>query len=183
MRIFIPAVARDLVAASLSARRVHTVTPALAAMFAGEDPEVLDAVAMNAAADDSLRLLAQYVADGRTPVYRRLVIAADVPAAEVAAEPHAELPTAMRTLHAVPWDAVVSMHVDDSDAEADVAAAAAGDDAAFERATDADLMWYDVAERHDLGIALAGARVLRDAASQMSALPGEVVDSADEPSA
>jgi hypothetical protein len=47
----------------------------------------------------------------------------------------------------VDWSDVRAIHVDETDAETDVAAAAAGDDDAFERVVDLDLLWYDPAER------------------------------------
>jgi hypothetical protein len=46
----------------------------------------------------------------------------------------------------VPWSRVSSIHVDETDAEADVAAAARGDADAVDRAAERDLLWFDVSE-------------------------------------
>ena len=51
MRIYIPATNRDLLSAPIEPRVVHAVTRALEHALGPEDPEVVEAVAMNAAAD------------------------------------------------------------------------------------------------------------------------------------
>ena len=48
------------------------------------------------------------------------------------------------------WDDVAALLVDEERAEADVRAARTGDEEAFERAADADLLWFDVSERAPL---------------------------------
>ncbi len=155
MRIYIPARIGDLAEPSVSPRVVHAVTHGLIQAIDVDEPEVLEAVAMNAAADDSLRLLEEDVRAAKSAIYRRCVIVAEVADTLVAEAAGDVLPTALIVLHAVPWDRVESIHVDDRDAEQDVAEAAHGDEAAFERAADGELMWYDVLERNDLYTALA----------------------------
>jgi len=107
---------------------------------------------MLAAARESLRLLA---ADPQAP-RRRVVLAADVPAAEVSWQAYDDEPAAVRLGAAVPVSALASGHVDETGAELDVAAAAdasvaadAGDeDAAFtvDSAEGHELAWYATQE-------------------------------------
>ena len=153
MRLYLPATATDLHKDGLTPRWAHAVTGALRAELPDEDDEGLEMAATLAAADESVRLLA---ADGSVP--RRIVVVADVPdgaveVPEVLGEE--QLPTAVEVVSPVPWDLVVSLHVDEQAAAADVRAAAAGDDDALERAADRDLLWYDVVELDDLRRELA----------------------------
>ena len=102
------------------------------------------------AADASLVLLAEPSADGAAD--RRIVIAADVDAEavrELAIEPDV-LPGTVELLGPVPWDDVAALLVDEERAETDVRGARTGDEEAFERAADADLLWFDVSERAPL---------------------------------
>ena len=174
MRIYIPAVAVDLEAAELPARTVHAATAGLRAaadlpenMPEGEAREMVEAIAMNAAADDSLRMLIAQ-ASGQTPTDseeagkaapapRRIVAAADVPDSVLAPcrDPE-QLPSALVMAKAVAWSRVVAIHADDAEAEPVVAAALGGDDAAFERTYDEELMWYDICERQALAKELLG---------------------------
>ena len=78
-----------------------------------------------------------------------MVIAADVDAealreCEVGDE---VLPGTVELLAPVSWDDVAALLVDEPEAEADVAAARTGEEEAFERAAEADLLWYDACER------------------------------------
>jgi hypothetical protein len=145
MRLYLPATATDLRSPTgIPARWAHAVTAALRAEFPDEDDEGLEMAATLAAADESVRLIAD---DGSVP--RRVVVAADVPddavqVPEVLGEE--QLPTAVEVVSTVPWNSVVSLHVDEDAAAGDVRAAAAGDDDALERAADRDLLWYDVVE-------------------------------------
>ncbi|MHB1064740.1 MAG: DUF6912 family protein [Georgenia sp.] len=148
MRVYLPATAADLHESPITARWAHAVTTALRGELPDEDEEGLEITASLAAADDSVRLVAT---TGGVP--RRVVVAADVPdgsvrAPEVLAED--QLPTAVELVGPVGWDVVVAILVDEARAAADVAAAAAGDDVAFERAAERDLLWYDVIERDAL---------------------------------
>lgn len=136
------------------------LTPELERVIGTEEPEYLEAIAMNAAADDSLRLLSL----DESAASCRVVIAADAPAAELsmplqAAAPsqhtpseHGDedeelLPTARSLRAPLAWDAVDSIHADSEEALADIALARGGDEEAFESVAEEDLMWYDVAER------------------------------------
>ena len=150
MRIYIPATAADLSAPEISARPAHAVTAQLARALPEEDEEGLEMSASLCAADASLVLLAEPSADGAAD--RRIVIAADVDAEavrELAIEPDV-LPGTVELLRPVPWDDVAALLVDEERAETDVRAARTGDEEAFERAADADLLWFDVSERAPL---------------------------------
>ncbi|WP_188043358.1 DUF6912 family protein [Changpingibacter yushuensis] len=155
MRIYIPAANSDLSAPSLTPRIVHGVTRELEREFGDDEPEVFEAVAMNAAADDSVRLLAAKISKGIACASRRCVVVSVVPDADLAVPSTDELPTARLLKQAVAWDRVESIHVDDEELESEVRRAAMGDDEAFEIVADEDLMWYDVAERTALSVALA----------------------------
>ncbi len=129
------------------------VTPALREGYASGDDEELEYVALQEAARQSLRLLD---ADQDAP-RRRVVLAADVPDAEVSWKPpgppaNDHEPAAVLIATAIPVTALASGHIDEPAAEADVAAAAdaicaadAGDDDAsftVDSAEDHELAWY-----------------------------------------
>ncbi|RAX22627.1 MULTISPECIES: DUF6912 family protein [unclassified Actinomyces] len=162
MRVYLPATAADLSADSISPRTAHAATPALAAVFPEEDQEGLEVSASLCAADSSVMLLA--VPGAEALADRRVVIAADVEEEQVREVPAGDdvLPGTVELTAPVEWDAVAALLVDEADAEPDVRAARTGDEAAFERAADADLLWYDVSERNALAEELgAGRRLLR----------------------
>lgn len=148
MRIYLPATAADLTADSLTPRQAHAVTKDLAAALPDEDEEGLEVSASLCAADSSLVLLAasQVEAD------RRVVVAADVEAYNVREVPVCEdvLPGTVELLHGLTWDEVTALLVDEASVEADVRLARTGDEEAFERVAEADLLWYDVSERSEL---------------------------------
>ena len=151
VRIYIPATSADVSKEDLLPRLVHAVTRELEHAMPAEGEEVLESVAMGAAADDSLRILTALAQGGETIRPLRVVVVADVAASRV--EPVSGddlLPTARRLVRPVGWDAVASIHVDDDEALEDLLAAIGGDEQAFERVADEDLMWYDVEEREDL---------------------------------
>ncbi|WP_127131807.1 hypothetical protein [Georgenia sp. SYP-B2076] len=154
MRLYLPATAADLDnTAGITPRWAHAVTAALRAEMPEEDDEGLELVAMLAAADASVELIA---ADGS--VARRIVVAADVPDTSVLPPEvlgEEQLPTAVELVAPVAWSRVVALHVDETEAVEDVAAAAAGDDHALERAADRDLLWFDILELDDLRRELA----------------------------
>lgn len=143
MRIYLPADLDELdTDGDLAPRRGHAVTGALRALLPDEDDESLEYAAQLAAADDSLALLAQRPAAPRL----RVVVSVDVPDALVRAPADDDaLPSAVE-VGAVARDLIACVHVDEPDAAADVAAAAAGDSAAAERVEEADLLWYDASE-------------------------------------
>ena len=147
MRIYLPATAADLSAPEISVRLVHAATRALSEALPEEDEEGLEVSASLCAADSSLMRLAE---PGNEEVAsRRVVIAADVDAealreCEVGDE---VLPGTVELLAPVSWDDVAALLVDEPEAEPDVAAARTGEEEAFERAAEADLLWYDACER------------------------------------
>ena len=151
VRIYIPATSADVSKEDLLPRLVHAVTRELEHAMPAEGEEVLESVAMGAAADDSLRILTALAQGGETIRPLRVVVVADV--ADSRVEPISGddlLPTARRLVRPVGWDAVASIHGDDDEALEDLLAAIGGDEQAFERVADEDLMWYDVEEREDL---------------------------------
>ncbi|QQO78302.1 hypothetical protein [Actinomyces sp. HMT897] len=154
MRVYLPATAADLTAPALSPRTAHAATAALAAALPEEDQEGLEVSASLCAADSSLVRLSRPEADGLAD--RRVVIAADVVPEHVRelAPDEDVLPGTVQVTAPVPWDDVASLLVDEAAAEADVRAARGGDEAAFERAAEADLLWYDVCEREHLAAGL-----------------------------
>ena len=159
MRVFVPGTLRllralreDGLPAPLAA---HAVTGALREWYVEGDGEELEYAASSEAAAASLRLLA---VDPEAPP-RRVVMAAELPDEQVR-------PVAGSARSAVvvgvdlTADRVVSIHVDDEEAAADVAAAArsvpaadAGEEQAQLTVEDAEgheLLWYDVTELDDL---------------------------------
>ncbi|WP_127842508.1 DUF6912 family protein [Actinomyces wuliandei] len=150
MRVFLPATVADLRAETLSPRLAHAATPALAQALPEEDQEGLEASASLCAADASLLLLAQPGAARHAD--RRVVIAADAVDATVRElEPDQDVvPGTVEVTVAVGWQDVAAIFVDDAQVQADVRAARQGDEEAFERAAQADLLWYDVSERDHL---------------------------------
>ncbi|MDO4242282.1 MAG: hypothetical protein Q4C85_00700 [Actinomyces sp.] len=154
MRVYLPATGADLSAPRVSARRAHAVTPALAAALPEEDEEGLEVSASLCAADTSVELLAT---GARELADRRVVLAADVDpelVREVAVEGDV-LPGTVELLGEVSWEQVAALLVDEAGAEADVSLARTGDEEAFERTAEADLLWYDVSEREALAAELA----------------------------
>ena len=166
MRVYWPTTLADLAAAVpsgvLAAAPVtaHAVTPVLRDFYADADPRELDEeleyVATTDAAGRSLRLLAAAPV-GTAP--RRVVLALEV-AGPVAPLPGAGWAAPERSQVVVQSDLsladVVSVHVDDAEAEADVRAAltalpasdAGDEDAQFavESVEGHELLWYDATE-------------------------------------
>jgi len=144
VRIYLPATMAELAdPTGLGPRVVHAVTPALRVALPDEDEEGLEFSAQLLAADDSLELLGEQAA-GAVP--RRVVVAADVDADDVAPLDESEVPSAVRLLVAVTWEDVACAHVDEEAAGPDVTAALAGDELAADRLVERDLLWYDVGE-------------------------------------
>jgi hypothetical protein len=134
-----------------SPAEAHAVTPTLREWYAEGDEEELEYVAFTRAAQAALRLLRK---DPGAP-RRRVVVSADL--AAVSMVDAGELGSSLVRLPGpVPLASVAAIHIDDVDAEDDVAAAAdvveeavAGDpDAQFtvDGAEDHELAWYDVSE-------------------------------------
>ena len=128
------------------------VTPALREAYASGDDEELEYVAMLAAARQSLRLLS---ADPAAP-RRRVVLAADVPDAQVSWRAYDDDLAAVLVGAPVAVAAIAAGHVDQPDAVTDVTAAAdavtaadAGDDDAsftVDSAEGHELAWYATQE-------------------------------------
>ncbi|MBO0829996.1 MAG: hypothetical protein J2P24_19660 [Streptosporangiales bacterium] len=139
----------------------YAVTPALREWYVDDDVEELEYAAMTAAARHSLRLLAAASPEDSGVPPRRVVVAADVPDADVTPVGRSDSdPAAIRVGATVPFTSVVSAHVDDPHAQPDVAAAvralpdadAGDDDARFtvDEAEAHELAWYAVQEIPDL---------------------------------
>jgi hypothetical protein len=127
------------------------VTPGLREWYRDDDPEALEYAAMTEAARGSLRLIDADPLAAR----RRVVIAADMPESGVRIRDDVD----RGVVHidgTLPLSAIASVHVDDADAEATVAAAAEsvlpaelGDDEAQDQLDDAegfDLAWFATQE-------------------------------------
>lgn len=157
MRIYLPATStmlRDLHESGQlteAPRTAFAVTPGLREWYRDDDAEALEYAAMTDAARGSLRLLDADASAAR----RRVVIAADMP--DAAVEIRDDLDRGVVSLTAsVPLSAVASVHLDDSEAERTIAAAAdaviaadLGDDSSQERVDDAEgfeLAWYATQE-------------------------------------
>ncbi|GAB3246496.1 DUF6912 family protein [Kineosporia babensis] len=131
----------------------HAVTAAIREWYTDDDVESLEFAALTEAGEASLRMLAE---DPRFP--RRVVLALDVPAQAV--RPEGPFRSSVTLEVEVPLSEVVSLHVDEPEAEdimlaaiAALNAADAGDeDAQFllEEANACDLLWYDISEIDDL---------------------------------
>ncbi|GAB3208720.1 DUF6912 family protein [Marinactinospora thermotolerans] len=117
----------------------YAVTDTLRRRHDGHDDEELEYMAMGAAADASLRLLA---ADPTAP-RRRVVIAAEVPDG-VLRPTASDGPAGVEVDGGVPLKRVVSAHVDDAEAAEDIAAALAEPEAGH--ADEHELMWYATQE-------------------------------------
>ena len=158
MRIYLPAPAAHLRASVLGSSHqpltAHAATPALAHALPEEDEEGLEVSASLCAADASVLLLAEPEAAGLAD--RRIVIAADVEVENVRELPVEGdvLPGTIEVTGEITWEDVAALLVDEPEAEADVRAARLGDEDAFERAAEADLLWYDVTEREALAESL-----------------------------
>jgi hypothetical protein len=159
MRVFVPATLPMLAALQDSGRldptggTGHAVTPALREWYAQADADELDYAALADAAKGSLRLLA---ADPGAPC-RRVVIAVDLPDATPDAGGGR---SAVRLAAPVGLEQVVSVHVDDAEAEQTVRAAVDALDAAAAGDADAaaavgepegfELLWFATQEIPDL---------------------------------
>ena len=158
MRIYLPATSADLSRpAGVPPRWAHAVTGELRRALPDEDDEALEAAALLAAADESI----QHLRATPNAAPRRVVLAADVDESvvEIAArarpwqEGDDQLPSAVDIRATVPWDRIVSIHVDEAAAAQDVTAALEDDDA-IDRAAEHDLLWHDIVEREVLVVEL-----------------------------
>lgn len=145
MRVYLAVAPAELAGDEFAERIAYALTPTLRSALPDEDDEGLETSAYLAAVDAAVELAGE---GGR-----RVVVAADSPATPAGRGEH---PGAVRLDGPVAWRDVASMHVDEREAADDVRAAAQGDEAAFERAADRDLLWFDRTERDavraDLGV-------------------------------
>ncbi|KUP95508.1 DUF6912 family protein [Thermobifida cellulosilytica] len=139
MRIYLPATLTVLAAALADdgfrkgPYTAYAVTPALRAALGTDDEEELEYAAMDAAAEESARMLA---ADPAAPA-RRVVVAAELPERVVHPDDDGTAPARVRVTGVVPLRRVASAHVDDEAAAADVAAG---------RTEEHELLWYATQE-------------------------------------
>jgi hypothetical protein len=151
MRVYLPATLTALAtllrtgAIGPAPVRGFAVTPALREWYAAGDLEELEYVAMAHAARASLRLLAD---DPQAP-RRRVVLAADVPDGQISCDGGFDEPTMVGVRAPVAVSQVVSGHVDDQLAAADIAVAVAALPAADQGDDDARFV-VDGAEGHEL---------------------------------
>lgn len=124
----------------------YAVTPALREAYASGDEEELEYAALTEAARASLRMLA--IDEAAPP--RRVVLAAELPADEVKLDARDHEPARVLVNASVLLARLVSAHVDDAEAGADVRAAADALEAADAGDEDARFA-VDGAEGHDLG--------------------------------
>jgi hypothetical protein len=162
MRLYVPATLDELDAAAVTATAAtwtvpsgpaHAVTPALASTLPDEDDEGLEWHAFLAAAHDSLVRVAG-AAGGAVPL--RVVVTVELPADAVlvAPDPDDAPGSQVRVTRNVRGTPVIAVHVDEPEAAADVVEVlrAIDDDAepdldaALQRVTDRDLLWYDPTE-------------------------------------
>ena len=153
MRVFLPSTLPAL-AEVLRAGQVgsdpgpqpgYAVTPALREAYASGDEEELEYAALTEAARASLRMLA--IDEAAPP--RRVVLAAELPADEVKLDARDHEPARVLVNASVLLARLVSAHVDDAEAGADVRAAADALEAADAGDEDARFA-VDGAEGHEL---------------------------------
>lgn len=158
MRVYLPSTLPALAAALRASEfgsppvRAFAVTPAFREWYASGDIEELEYAAMAVAARASLRLLA---ADPDAPP-RRVVLAAEIPGEVVDCGAGNCDRAAVLVKGVVPISKVVSAHIDDPVAGADVGAAVAALPAADDGDEDArftvdgaeghELLWYAASE-------------------------------------
>jgi len=151
MRVYLPTTLAELgsalVAGHIGPAPVpgYAVTPALREWYISGDVEELEYVAMMQAARASLRMLHAHTRAPR----RRVVLAAELPDDVVVVRNGLERPGEVAVTLPVQLSDVVSGHVDDEDATADIDAAAAALPAADGGDGDAKFV-VDGAEGHEL---------------------------------
>ncbi len=146
MRVYIPATASGLteaVAGSWTPGAAFAVTDKLLELSPQLDPDEVAEEAIHAAAMHSALAL-------RSPL--RVVVVADLPRTDVSAVPDGH-PAAVSVQDVVPRDAIPCVFVDEPEAEPEIAAALAGDEAATERVSERDLLWFDISEVESISLA------------------------------
>ena len=153
MRIFVPATSADLAVLVEAGQfgsppiTAFAVTPGLREWYVDDDPDELEYAAMLEAARASLRM----IDSDPTVARRRVVVAVEVAAAEVAVRDDLDRGV-VRVSAVVAMADIAAVHVDDADAEAAVALAAqaiiasdlgeADAQAAVDDAEGYELSWY-----------------------------------------
>ncbi len=139
MRVYIPGSVSQLkeIAAGLwEPTHAFAATERMLELVPQLDPdEVADEVIHAAAMHSALQM--------HSPL--RVVVAADVPRADVAVERDAH-PASVAISGRLTRDAIACVFVDEPHAEQDAAGAIAGDESAQERLAERDLLWYDASE-------------------------------------
>ncbi len=139
MRVFIPATIDELAlqaSGQWQPGRAFAVTDALKEEAPDFDDDELVEAAIDAAAMVSGLELGSRL---------RAVIAADVSRADAAPDP-ATHPAAVTLAGTLQASAVACVFLDEEDAAADVIAARAGDEAAYDRLAERILLWFDLGE-------------------------------------
>lgn len=152
MRIYVPATMR-MVRQLVEDGQLRPIggtafalTPALRESYASGDTEELEYAAMREAARASLRLIGNEITEGEKSELRRVVVSADVE--DVNLRPDLDY-AVVRVAEPIFWRNVAAVHVDTTDAEEAVRAAATVIDAADLGDPDADFTVGD-AEDHEL---------------------------------
>lgn len=160
MRLYVPATLSELETVSggkidFQPRRAHAATAQLIAEMAKfdvTDLEEIEYAAQLAAADDSLLL----IASNPQETWQRMVISVDLPDNVVALatgtdEDGMDFPTSAvditEAVHQIP---IVCVHVDEPAVATSIQGVLEGDEQAMEDLTEADLLWYDVTELHQI---------------------------------
>lgn len=139
MRVYIPASFDDL-AVQTSGRWEPEVAFAVTDAWRHAAPDFDEEELVEAAID------AAAMASGIERGSRlRAVIAADMSRADVAPDPSVH-PAALRLAGTLDPSAIACVFLDEDDAAADVVAARAGDEAAYERLAERSLLWFDLGE-------------------------------------
>jgi hypothetical protein len=161
MRVYLPSTLPGLATLLRTAEigqppvRGFAVTPGLREWYSSGDMEELEYVALLHAARASLRMLHEDLAAPR----RRVVLAAELPEELIIVSSGFDEPALVELKNVVPLRRIVSGHVDEPDAMAEIAAAVAAlpaadkgdDDARFtvDGAEGHELLWYATQElRH-----------------------------------
>lgn len=160
MRLYVPATLSELETVSggkidFQPRRAHAATAALIAEMAElevTDLEEVEYAAQLCAADDSLMLIASNPQES----WQRMVISVDLPdnvvtPAKGTDEDGTEFPaSAVDITEAVRHVPIVCVHVDEPEAATSIQGVLEGDEQAMEDLSEADLLWYDVTELHQI---------------------------------
>ena len=146
MRIFVPLNISDLANEIISPRLVHGVNQNLVDIYPNVDTEGLEYVATLAAADDSLRMLNSAGVMG----LRRIVGVGEAPNSSLVLPASGEdiLATGIYLKENFEIKRLESFLVDEPGSEKLVEKAVNGDEEAFLKTEEIELLWYDAIERN-----------------------------------